>query len=221
MTFCPYCGVRQDIDLRQMHFRDLGADHSLPCPQCETALNVVAFDTEPEVQVERCPTCFGSFFNPGELEFLLEQKTNPFVWIDLKQIEQIGTDFGHQHEIVYRKCPMCAERMSHLNFGGKSGVILDQCGTHGLWVDGGELRRLMEWWRTGGKHIYQESEAKRARLLSPDYGDAPPRAFVKSSPPTMNDGYLSSGPISHQSGAFEVSDGIVAVVCGLLGSLFD
>lgn len=222
MTFCPYCGVRQDIDLRQIHFRDLGADESLPCPVCETALNVVAFDTEPEVRVERCPTCFGSFFNPGELEFLLEQKTNPFVWIDLQQIEQIATDFGYQHEIIYRKCPMCAERMSHLNFGGSSGAILDQCGTHGLWVEGGELRRLMEWWRAGGKHIHQQAEMKRAGQLRYDHGDAPQRNFLSMSLPPVNDGYSPPGrPIDEPISGFDVSDRIVAVVSGLLGSLFD
>ena len=163
MTFCPFCGVRQDVDLRQIHFRELGTDASLPCPCCEVPLEVIAFDTRPELRVERCGTCHGMFFNPGELEVLLEAQTNPLVWLDPVQLQQIATDYGYTHEVIYRRCPMCAERMSHLNFGGQSGVILDRCGTHGVWVEGGELRRLTEWWRAGGKHLHQQNEGKVAK----------------------------------------------------------
>lgn len=166
MTFCPYCGVRQDIDLRQIHFRDIGSDGSMACPSCESAaLSVIEFETQPPIRIERCHTCHGMFFNPGELQSLLDQKTNPLVWLDTVQINQIAEDYGHTHEVVYRRCPLCSERMSHINFGGRSGVILDRCGTHGLWADGGELRRLTEWWRAGGKLIFQQDEADKTKKL--------------------------------------------------------
>jgi Zn-finger nucleic acid-binding protein len=170
MTFCPFCGVRQDVNLRQIHFRDLGTDASLPCPHCSIPLAVIEFDTEPKIRIERCTTCYGTFFNPGELEALLDAQTNPLIWLDPAQLNQIATDFSHDREIIYHKCPMCAERMSHLNFGGRSGVIVDRCGTHGVWLEGSELRRLTEWWRAGGKLIYQQHEAERARKL---YGPLP------------------------------------------------
>jgi Zn-finger nucleic acid-binding protein len=166
MTFCPFCGVRQDVNLRQIHFRDLGTDASLPCPHCTTPLDVIEFDTEPKVRIERCTTCFGTFFNPGELETLLDAQTNPLVWLDPVQLNQIAADFQENRDVItYNKCPMCAERMSHLNFGGRSGVIIDRCGTHGLWLKGSELRRLTEWWRAGGKLIYQQHEAERVKRL--------------------------------------------------------
>ena len=176
MTFCPFCGVRQDVNLRQIHFRDLGVDESLPCPECVTPLGVIEFDTDPKIHIERCTTCFGTFFNPGELESLLEAQTNPLVWLDPTQLNQIARDFGYNHEVVYRKCPMCAERMSHINFGGQSGVILDRCGTHGVWLEGSELRRLTEWWRAGGKLIYQQNEAKRSKQLYGNQTKERPRA---------------------------------------------
>ena len=166
MTFCPYCGVRQDIDLRQIHYRDLGCDGTMACPSCESsALSVIEFETQPPMRVEHCQTCRGMFFNPGELQALLDQKTNPLVWLDTVQINQIAADYGHNHRVVYRKCPVCSERMSHINFGGRSGVILDRCGTHGLWAEHGELRRLTEWWRAGGKLIFQQDEADKTKRL--------------------------------------------------------
>jgi Zn-finger nucleic acid-binding protein len=105
------------------------------------------------------------FFNPDELQSLLDEKTNPLVWLDTVHIQQIADDFGHKHEVVYRKCPMCNERMSHINFAGHSGVILDRCGEHGVWIEGGELRRLTEWWRAGGKLIFQQNEADKTKKL--------------------------------------------------------
>jgi Zn-finger nucleic acid-binding protein len=175
MTFCPYCGVRQEIDLRQIHFRNLGSNETMACPSCESRLSVIEFDTDPPLCIERCFGCHGMFFNPGELQALLDQKTNPNVWLDTVQMQQIAAEYGYRHEVVYRKCPMCSERMSHLNFGGRSGVIVDRCGTHGLWVDGGELRQLTEWWRAGGKLVFQQSEADKTKKLFADRPSARPQ----------------------------------------------
>lgn len=165
MTFCPFCGVRQEVNLRQVHFRDLGFNPSMACPECTTPLSLIEFDTEPAIQIERCPTCYGLFFNPGEIEALLDAQTSPLVWLDPVQLQQIAADFQEEREIIYRRCPSCSERMSHANFGGHSGVILDYCGTHGLWLDGSKLRRLTEWWRAGGKLIHQKHEEQRVKKL--------------------------------------------------------
>ncbi len=180
MSFCPFCGVRADIDLRQIHFRDLGKDTSMACPQCTTPLGVIEFETEPRIRIERCTTCHGMFFNPGEIESVLDAQTNPLVWLDSFQIQQIVGDFGHEREIFYQKCPMCAERMSHVNFGGHSGVILDRCGTHGIWLEGSKLRQLTEWWRAGGKLIYQQNEADRVKRL---YSSIEKRGTITSPEP--------------------------------------
>ena len=215
MTFCPFCGVRQDVNLRQIHFRDLGTDAALPCPHCFTPLDVIEFDSEPKVRIERCTTCYGTFFNPGELEVLLDAQTNPFVWLDPVQLNQISKDFSHDPQIAYRKCPMCAERMSHINFGGKSGVIIDRCGTHGVWLEGSELRRLTEWWRAGGKLIYQQNEADRLKfLISP----APPKR--KQSPLVSTE---SPRPDTLPDTSGSIIDGavIVEVIGGLLSMLVD
>ncbi len=184
MTFCPFCGVRQAIDLRQTHFREMSSpDQNLPCPGCETPMQVIEVDTLPPLHIERCGKCYGMFFNPGELEAVLNYKTEAAVRFDSVMLDQIHEDFGSHHEVVYRKCPFCAERMSHLNFGGRSGVILDKCGTHGVWLDGGELRRLAEWWRAGGKLIHKKHEAERIGKL-----------------------FISPGPKERVRGAIEPAD---------------
>ena len=207
MTFCPFCGVRQDIDLRQIHYRDLGENPALPCPCCETPLGVIEFDLQPPVPIERCTKCLGMFFNPGEMELLLEAQTNPLVWLDPVQLNQIAVDFGHEGEVVYRKCPICAERMNRVNFGRRSGIILDQCGPHGIWLDGGKLRRLTEWWRAGGKLIYQDNEARKTKAM---YAGAPAAAAHYG-------GSIESEPEDTPKTLSELA---VRTILAVLGSLF-
>lgn len=170
LTICPYCGVKQEIDLKSVHFRDLGCNEGMPCPDCQKPLDVIEFELEPPLQIEKCGDCLGMFFNPGELEALLEAKTSPLIWLDKTQLDALGEEkWDRNHDRVYHQCPICSDRMHHVNFGGKSGVILDQCGTHGVWLDAGELRQLKEWWRAGGRYVYQENEAEKARA----FGTAP------------------------------------------------
>ncbi|MFN0127534.1 MAG: zf-TFIIB domain-containing protein [Verrucomicrobiales bacterium] len=172
MTFCPACGVRPDIDLRQLHFREVGTSPHFTCPECSTHLNVLEINTEPPLSIERCAGCHGLFFNPGELETTLESQAHSIAWLDKAQISQINADFEGPRSVVYRPCPVCRERMGHSNFGGRSGVIVDRCATHGIWLQGSQLRRLSEWWRAGGKHLHQQHELERARRLHAPTGGA-------------------------------------------------
>ena len=52
--------------------------------------------------------------------------------------------------------------MNSQNLGRRSGVLVDLCRVHGIWLDGGELRKVCEWWRAGGEHLYKANETKRA-----------------------------------------------------------
>jgi len=172
MTHCPSCGVRPEIDLRQIHFRDLGFNPALACPECGSVLTVLEIDTTPRAHIERCGSCQGLFFNPGELEAALDAQSNPLVWLDRPQLNQIADDFDAPRTVVYRPCPVCREMMGHQNFAGRSGVILDRCGSHGVWLKGSELRRLSEWWRSGGRIQHQRYEWERVRQIGAPGGGA-------------------------------------------------
>jgi len=209
MTFCPFCGVRQDVNLREIHFRDLGFNPSMACPECTTPLSMIEFSTEPAIQIERCPTCFGTFFNPGEVEALLDAQTNPLVWLDPVQLNQIAADFEEERKIFYRKCPTCAERMNHVNFGGHSGVILDRCGPHGVWLDGSKLRRLTEWWRAGGKLIYQQNEAKRVEQIY-DEKNSNLSELTPATIESMATRTGVSGPLVDPSPVWQMIDGLAS-----------
>tara|TARA_B100001173_G_scaffold239382_1_gene209126 strand:- start:19 stop:465 length:447 start_codon:yes stop_codon:yes gene_type:complete len=59
----------------------------------------------------------------------------------------------------YRPCPACQTLMNRKLHGKRSGVIVDSCREHGIWLDAGELRQLMEWSRAGGEKLNQEDRA--------------------------------------------------------------
>jgi Zn-finger nucleic acid-binding protein len=140
-----------------------GSGNAVPC--CRIPLDRLKTSTESSVEIERCASCHGIFFNPGELELLLNDQSHPVVWLDPEAMADVAEQFQAPAEVAYRPCPVCSELMNRVNFGGRRGVIIDRC-RDGVWLDGGEFRQLAEWWRTGGKHRHQANELERARRLN-------------------------------------------------------
>ena len=173
---CPYCGSRVEADLKSANFRDLGPNPDLPCPECREPLDVLEFDTNPRVAIERCKSCLGTFFNPGEIELLLQHYTTEVLWVDHYKLKQLKDELDYRNrEIKYFPCPTCGDRMSHLNFGSDSGVILDRCSKHGLWVRNGQIQQLAEWWRAGGRILYEKHQQEPSiQLFLPTDGSTSP-----------------------------------------------
>ena len=205
---CAYCGHCQDVDLTQVHFRNVNHPWDMSCPYCATALNTIALDTQSTLEIEQCPACFGLFFNPGELEFLLEVQQESLVWLDQTKLQHIAQEYGAPKNLRYVQCPVCAERMHHHHFGGSSGVFLDQCGSHGLWLESGELQRLREWWRAGGKLLYQQYVT--SKIQSAHAG--PKNSEISATPSgrlapndTSNDSPWEKWHRSHQSSKIDIA----------------
>jgi Zn-finger nucleic acid-binding protein len=56
--------------------------------------------------------------------------------------------------------------MNRNNYGGCSGVLIDECAKHGVWLDAGELTTLLDFAATGGVELanrYAQSARDRAR----------------------------------------------------------
>jgi Zn-finger nucleic acid-binding protein len=66
-----------------------------------------------------------------------------------------------EHGFHYRPCPVCRKFMNRSNFGGGSGVILDVCGPHGVFLDRGELTRVVDFIEKGGWDRVKKREKER------------------------------------------------------------
>lgn len=63
----------------------------------------------------------------------------------------------------YPSCPVCAERMTKVNFAKVSGIMIYKCNIHGAWADKNEGIRLLKLSLAGGKEVMA---AKRLRYES-------------------------------------------------------
>lgn len=66
-----------------------------------------------------------------------------------------------EDKIAYLPCVTCREPMTRRNFGGSSGVLLDVCKDHGIWLDSDEFERVLDFVRGGGLERARERERLR------------------------------------------------------------
>jgi Zn-finger nucleic acid-binding protein len=163
---CEYCGSRNDIDLKGIHYYTTNeVESERICPRCNIGLRSIDLKIEGRFLIERCEECLGLFFDPGELEALLEATVSNVFSVNRSQLDSINTTMrSADYGVSYIKCPICSKLMNRINFGTKSGVIVDRCKDHGVWLDGGELRHLFEWMKAGGRLLQQEKEEELKKI---------------------------------------------------------
>lgn len=174
---CKYCGTRNDVDLHaKFPYLTEQAISNRTCPQCAIPLQTIRSTQDEKLYIERCESCYGLFFDRGELEYALQQSVSHVYEINLEHIDNINKDrYRKPADFTYRKCPECSVLMNRVNFGQRSAVVVDQCLIHGIWLDNGELTHLMEWKKAGGQLLHQQTEmlkkqrpASKARAPLPD-----------------------------------------------------
>jgi Zn-finger nucleic acid-binding protein len=166
--YCSYCRVRNDIDLQGKHdYHVIDSTSERVCPECEQSLQTISLDAAGSLRIERCAHCFGLFFDPGEIESLLESAVAPVVTVNLELLNNINQDrFPQDTKVKYLKCPVCQVLMNRLIYGYRSGVIIDQCRSHGIWLDGGQISHLLEWKKAGGQILNQQQIAAKQEKVS-------------------------------------------------------
>jgi Zn-finger nucleic acid-binding protein len=65
---------------------------------------------------------------------------------------------GSLEVVRYLPCPVCKELMHRVNYANCSHVIVDVCQPHGTWFDRDELRRIVEFIRSGGLEKARQRE---------------------------------------------------------------
>lgn len=163
---CSYCKTRQDIDLKGLYkHKVVKPETERICPRCDKPMQTIDLKLEGPFFIERCGECMGLFFDPGELEAVLDKTVSNVYRIDSGQIDDLNKmKRSADYPVAYIKCPVCRKLMNRVNFGTRSGVIVDTCKEDGIWLDGGELRQLMEWMKAGGQILHQKTELEAERI---------------------------------------------------------
>lgn len=167
---CDFCGKRNPLNLGTLPKIDLETKKTdISCPVCNVAMEEINIGATTKVILQRCSKCDGIFVSEEIIEQLLKNKSPAKEGIDLHMLRFIQNNPRHAQESVirYRKCPVCDTVMQRFNYKSISGVIVDRCLRHGLWLDGGELRQILEWKHAGGESRIREEEKPKAPREKP------------------------------------------------------
>jgi Zn-finger nucleic acid-binding protein len=152
--FCPHCGAAaQNLTTGQT------STHT--CPRCNEKLTAVQIATTP---LEECMHCGGLWIDVSSFENVCSNVEAQQAATGLRVPPPVAFD----PRVRYLKCPQCANIMNRMNYAGRSGIIINVCTPHGVWLDREEIRQIIEFIRGGGldkaRHIELQElqDARRA-----------------------------------------------------------
>ncbi len=110
----------------------------MKCPNCARDLAVANRDS---IEVDECPECGGTWFQREELRRAKDSADSDLQWLDF---DVFADDASFVARSGQRPCPECSARMNSLAYMS-SEVVVDACPSdHGVWLDAGELERIVE-----------------------------------------------------------------------------
>jgi Zn-finger nucleic acid-binding protein len=128
---CPFCGAEKPDEKPALNAAPR-------CPHCEIDLKVARLRDN---EVDICPECHGIWLDSDEFDFLVSRRdvsSDPAV---PRKYRRKPLPTGNQAR-MYIPCPRCNDLMNRKNFKRISGVIIDVCKKHGVWLDAGELDQI-------------------------------------------------------------------------------
>ncbi len=126
-----------------------------PCPRCATPLQARASEA---IGFEECPACLGLWLPADAFKSICDVKVEEYRH---NPLPGGGQRHAPVEPVTYIKCPECDGVMNRQNFGRTSGIIIDQCRGHGVWLDNSELERIARFIVDGGLARSRRSEAER------------------------------------------------------------
>ena len=162
---CAHCGARTEQPAA-------GGDAGAHCPHGCGPLRLVELGG---VALRECTGCGGVWLDEPTFQRLCSDEERQTVVLARAAATPRATA-AVAGRVRYLACPSCTKLMNRVNFARVSGVVIDSCRTHGVWFDADELRRVVEFVRTGGLDLARERErqalAEERRLQSMRQGMA-------------------------------------------------
>jgi Zn-finger nucleic acid-binding protein len=115
------------------------------------------------VEIDQCSQCGGVWLDQGELETILEtSRKGNTPNSEISSGVQLNAGISNDAKKDKIPCPFCSKTLNVVNFAYDSGVIINRCPDHGIWLDSGELKRIEDnraFWRA--ESAKRESEWKQ------------------------------------------------------------
>jgi Zn-finger nucleic acid-binding protein len=137
--YCSHCGA----PARRI---ELEGGQDRPCPRCTTPLSAVMVG---QSQLLECSACEGIWADTETLTEICRSQDQQAAILGRASVVEPG-ESGPIEKVRYVPCPVCRNLMHRVQFANCSRVIIDVCKQHGTWFDRDELRRIVEFTRSGG-----------------------------------------------------------------------
>jgi len=145
--FCAHCGA----EATREHIEE---DRLLECPRCREDMQALRLGS---TMAHECAQCGGLWLDPDSLQALANAREESAGVVSMLAARvPLGT--ASPDVVRYVPCPRCGKLMNRSNFARSSGVILDVCKTHGVWLDRGELQRVIGFIESGGLTVARARE---------------------------------------------------------------
>jgi Zn-finger nucleic acid-binding protein len=145
--FCGHCGA-EAVDAVSSDSSNLGV-----CPRCKTALDGLDIGA---ISLSECTRCGGLWSDVMTFEKICsdrEQQSAALTFLGNRPAQT-----AKPSPVQYVPCPQCDKLMNRSNFARSSGVIVDLCKQHGIWMDAGELPKIIDFINSGGLSRAREKE---------------------------------------------------------------
>ncbi len=144
---CPLCGGHLHERLELLH---------AVCPRCKVRLQTETHDGD---TIDLCPGCGGIWLDRTEFQRAVRES-------DVYKKEDFREGYHREparDPLEYIPCVRCGKMMNRKNFRHISGVIIDECGRHGVWLDRGELQKITHFIADGGLDRSQDREIEKTK----------------------------------------------------------
>lgn len=145
---CPHCGGERPSPTRK--------DLTPLCPRCRVSLEHYEYRRR---DLDMCLQCGGVWLDRGEFRDLTRES-------EVYQTQPAPKGYVRgpaKLQVEYIPCVRCGALMNRKNFAKISGVIMDECRSHGVWLDGGELERIRIFIADGGLERAQDRRIEQNR----------------------------------------------------------
>ncbi len=110
------------------------------CPSCQEPLVIVEVEA---VELDLCPRCRGTWFDAQEVGLLFEAAGTPD---RCGELERRLAGLPSRALAAKRRCPRCRRKMQEVEAPARPApVVIDRCPRgDGLWLDAGEMERILD-----------------------------------------------------------------------------
>ncbi|MGB0716644.1 MAG: zf-TFIIB domain-containing protein [Phycisphaerae bacterium] len=159
-TYCTKCGAsvngRKHATPNNQHRRS----DNRACPQCHERMQSIDLGIgDTAFFIERCGSCRGMFFDPGELEAVLQHYAQHVSRSEHADLKEMYSYLGQRETSAEscHDCPVCHRCLEQRHLTDRGGITIQTCNDHGTWISGYDVAALLSWAESADRLVKMRS----------------------------------------------------------------